>query len=347
MTNPAPRTSHPAPSAPSCLIIGAGLSGLLAAHALTRAGWQVTVLDKGRGVGGRMANRRLNDAGTARADHGAQFFTVRSDMFAEWVAEWEQAGVAAVWTHGFGAADGHARYRGVPGMTAIPKYLAQGLDVRSGVRATAVYPSPHSHQWQIKATTPNEQQAFTADALLLTPPVEQSLALLDAGQVALPPGERVALDRVSYDPCFAVLAELNSPSQIPTPGGVQVRGEPLAWIADNQQKGVSAVPTVTLHAGPEFTRAHYEDDPTAVGNLLLQAAQAGGWLRRQQVKTFQVHRWRYAQPRNFYPARHLLLSQTDGLPLLAFAGDAFAEARVEGAALSGLSAAQALIRSNM
>lgn len=328
----------------TCLIIGAGISGLLAAQKLTQAGWHVTVLDKGRGVGGRMAHRRLNKEGTARADHGAQFFTVRSHLFAEWVARWEEAGVVTEWTRGFdpAATDGHPRYRGVPGMTAVPKYLAQGLDVRIGVQATAVSISPDQpHTWHIHTADPHIN--FTADALLLTPPVAQSLALLDAGQLLLPPGERLALERVSYDPCFAVMAELSSPSQIPPPGGVQVRGEPIAWIADNQQKGITAVSTVTIHAGPDFTRAHYEEDSTAVGQHLLQAAAEAGWLTLSQVQTIHVHRWRYAQPRQFYPARHLLLGAEEGLPLLAFAGDAFAEARVEGAALSGLSAATALI----
>ena len=38
------------------------------------------VVDKGRGFGGRMASRRIDTPnGVARFDHGAQFFTTRSD----------------------------------------------------------------------------------------------------------------------------------------------------------------------------------------------------------------------------------------------------------------------------
>ena len=54
------------------LIIGAGLSGLSAAQTLVRSGRSVLVVDKGRGVGGRLATRRIGDA---TLDHGAQFFT--------------------------------------------------------------------------------------------------------------------------------------------------------------------------------------------------------------------------------------------------------------------------------
>ncbi|MSO32728.1 MAG: FAD-dependent oxidoreductase, partial [Ilumatobacteraceae bacterium] len=58
------------------VVVGAGIAGLTAARALSHAGHSVIVLDKGRSVGGRMATRRIGDA---TVDHGAQFFTVRSD----------------------------------------------------------------------------------------------------------------------------------------------------------------------------------------------------------------------------------------------------------------------------
>lgn len=62
------------------VIVGAGLSGLVAARSLAASGHDVSVLDKGRGVGGRLATRRIGDA---VLDHGAQFFTVRTDVRAD------------------------------------------------------------------------------------------------------------------------------------------------------------------------------------------------------------------------------------------------------------------------
>ena len=52
-----------------CIIIGAGIAGLLAATMLNRANMSVRILDKGRGLGGRMATRRQDGA---VFDHGAQ-----------------------------------------------------------------------------------------------------------------------------------------------------------------------------------------------------------------------------------------------------------------------------------
>ncbi|MFY9458131.1 MAG: FAD-dependent oxidoreductase, partial [Aquabacterium commune] len=57
----------------SCVaVVGAGLAGLSCAQALRSAGLQVTVLDKSRGVAGRMSTRRGEGW---QADHGAQYFT--------------------------------------------------------------------------------------------------------------------------------------------------------------------------------------------------------------------------------------------------------------------------------
>ena len=109
------------------LIIGAGMAGLTAAQELQRAGRRVLVLDKSRGIGGRMATRRIGDA---TFDHGAQFITARDARFVSAMEEWERQGVVKEWCRGFSAeADGHPRWRGDPSMTSLAKHLAQGLEI--------------------------------------------------------------------------------------------------------------------------------------------------------------------------------------------------------------------------
>ena len=60
-------------------IIGAGISGLTVAKELSKLN-EVTIFDKSRGVGGRMATKRIDDY---HFDHGAQFFTAKSQEFKE------------------------------------------------------------------------------------------------------------------------------------------------------------------------------------------------------------------------------------------------------------------------
>ena len=67
------------------IIVGAGISGCVCAWRLAEAGHEVTLLEKGRDVGGRMATRRMNGA---RIDHGAQFFTARDPRMLDLLKKW-------------------------------------------------------------------------------------------------------------------------------------------------------------------------------------------------------------------------------------------------------------------
>ena len=313
----------------SCLIVGAGMAGLVAARSLAGAGWEVVMLDEGRGVGGRMATRRI---GGAVCDHGAQFFTVRDERFGRMVGEWVGAGVAREWCRGFGSGDGYPRYCGAGGMTTIARHLARGLDVRTAERVVSA--DARDGGWVVRV---EGGAAVEGAALILTPPVPQSLALLDAGGFALGGELRLALAAIEYDPCLAVMAVLDGPSRVPPPGGVKLAGEPLDWVGDNTQKGISpAAPAVTIHAGPQFSRAHWETESAEVARLLLAAAAP--WIGAAARET-QVHRWRYSQPIVTRPEPCLV---APGPPPLVCAGDAFGGPRVEGAALSGLAAADAV-----
>jgi renalase len=322
----------------SCIIIGAGIAGLMAAQTLQAQGVRVTVLDKGRGIGGRLATRWVEVAAEQKAyfDHGAQFFTVRDERFQKFVDQWLAAGIARQWSSGFAQSDGipnndgHPRYCGSAGMNSIARYLTNGIDVRTN--AKVIHVAQQNSQWKIVL---ENDESLTADALLMTPPAEQSLALLDG---ALPIEVRSALERITYDPCFALLAVLNSPPCLPEPGALQLQSEPIAWMADNHRKGISPnVFTATIHAGAEFTREHWDTNHEIIAEKLLSAAHE--WLG-DSVQSWQIHRWRYSQPRILHPEACLIVN--DGAPL-AFAGDGFGAARVEGAAISGISAAEKIV----
>jgi predicted NAD/FAD-dependent oxidoreductase len=311
------------------------VAGLLAARRLAES-FDVVVVDKGRGVGGRLATRRLGDA---TFDHGAQFLTTHTPEFAEVVDGWERAGVVAPWFTGQvgpdGATDpdGHVRYRGVATANAIAKHLAAGLDVRTSTLIAALVPVAEG--WRVRLDDGSE---LAADALVLTAPVPQAQALLAAGGAALSPADQRALDAIAYDPCLAAMVVLDGDARLPEPGAVRPDAGPIEWLADNQRKGTSAFPAVTIHATPEFSRARWDDPDEAIVTDLLAAAGLGAG-RRAGDATAQVQRWRFARPTTVHPERCLVAT---GLPPLAFAGDAFGGAKVEGAARSGMAAASAI-----
>lgn len=318
------------------IVIGAGLSGLIAARTLQANGARVLVLDKARGVGGRLATRRID---SVVFDHGAQFFTARDLQFRLLVDAWQGAGIVRPWATGFALADGtfkrdgETRFCGVTGMTAIPKHLAQGLDVRLNARVSCV--QSEGAGWVAKT---DAGERLSGSALLLTPPVPQSLQLLAAGGVPLPEPTRGDLEQINYAPCLSVLAQLAGASLIPEPGGLWFAGEPISWMADNQRKGVSSGQgaAITIHAGPQFSQKHWATPEAEATAALL--AVAAPWLGGLPVQT-QLHRWRYSRPLRAHSDRCVVLREP--APLV-FAGDAFGGPRIEGATLSGLAAGLAL-----
>ncbi|MEO7572863.1 MAG: FAD-dependent oxidoreductase, partial [Acidimicrobiales bacterium] len=315
------------------VVVGAGVAGLTAAKHLTRA-FDVVVFDKGRGVGGRLATRRIGDA---TFDHGAQFITTHTPDFAATVAGWERAGVAQPWFRGrvgpdgIPDADGHPRFRGVDTMNAIAKHLAEGLDVRVATRVMALQPTDAT--WRVRV---DDGTDLVAEAVVVTAPVPQALDLLTADAVRLSAPDCEALHAIRYEPCLAVLAALRGPSGLAAPGAIAPDVGPIDWMADNHLKGVSAVPAITIHATADFGRASWASSDEIVAAELLGSAGLGADEIDGPV---QVQRWRFARPTAMHPDRCLV---ADGLPPLVFAGDAFGGARVEGAAHSAAAASAAV-----
>lgn len=319
----------------NALIIGGGLTGLITATVLQREGIKVTVLDKGRGIGGRLATKRMNRGQPNEGifDYGTQYFSVETSQFRAWVEEWLQQGVIKEWCGGFGETDGKPRYCGVEGTRAIAKYLATDLDVHTSTRVVNL---EYSDRWLVET----DKQQYEGNILVMTPPVPQSLTLLNASGIVLPPKIESSLKKVSYHSCIAVLALLERPSLIPQPGGIALENEALVWLADNHQKGISPDGyAVTLHATPKFSDAHWDRDNTEIAELLLTAAS--DYLGSTAI-AYQVHRWRYSLPKTFYSQPYLALPES-----LVIAGDAFVAPNLEGAVLSGIAAGEAVIEKVM
>ena len=309
------------------VVVGAGVAGLMAAQSLVKNGHDVVVVDKGRSPGGRLATRRIDEA---TLDHGAQFFTVRESLFESHVSEWITSGVVTEWCRGFDSTtqnnDGFPRYRGVRGMTDIAKHLAQGLDVRCNTLAFSIARGATS-KWQLKI---DDGSVLDADAIIVTCPLPQAYALLVTASIELPE----SMLRTEYDRTICLLAVLNQSSAIVSPGGLQNPDETFSFIADNAIKGISSAVALTMHANPQFSLEHWDTSTDDVQHLLLERATP--WIGDATVITSQIKKWRLATPQTIWPERYWA-SDT-----MVLAGDAFGGPKIEGAALSGLSAADYL-----
>ena len=299
------------------IIIGAGISGMAAARRLVDAGYSPLVLDKGRGMSGRMATRRWEDA---TFDHGAQYFSVRTDEFRSFIKNAEKA--IKDWWPGITDTK-HPRWIGADGMNSVPKLLADDIQILKKKRVIQI--KELEEGWQVQTDT---QDVYQAEALLITMPAPQAIQLLEDSQIELPANP---LPTIAYHPCLVVLARLNQPSGIPAPGGLQTNGAVVSWLADNFKKGISKQPAVTIHASPEFSKQHLDGDLQAAGQLILEKVQ--DILLPAQVTDWQIHRWRYSLCYERHPEPYW---QSDTKYPLLFGGDGFGQlANVEGAFVSG------------
>jgi predicted NAD/FAD-dependent oxidoreductase len=320
------------------LIVGAGIAGLMAANTLVKSGVRVTVVERRAHVGGRLATHAL---GPGKADTGAQFFTVRSPEFGGWVSQWLESGLVYQWSLGWsdgslGATppDGHPRYAVRGGMTALAEHLAQDIEIRCDTRLVSITPSAGS--WEAHD---DSGSTYTASALLLTPPVPLALELLDVQQVPLSAVDRAALERIEYGPSLAGIFWMAGDVRLPDPGAIQRPNAAITWIADNRRKGISPdASVITVHAGSEYSRQLWSLPDWEVLVALESSLRLYKDYNAHTVEA-RLERWPHATPMSQHPERCLIARD---LPPLVFAGDAFGTPRVEGAALSGLSAGTAL-----
>lgn len=336
------------------IVIGAGMAGSLAAHALEDAGHDVVVVDKGFAVGGRMAARSVDGA---RFDVGAQFLTAKSDTFQAITARWADEGVIRTWFHGSPDReaprdpDGHPRLRGTPTMRRIVEHVSSGLDLRLGQvvgaltpvqRRVAVHLATRPSSASARPSWPGmdtaQRTTLTADAVLSTMPLPQTRAVLAAGGVTLSSDAEQRLAAASYDPCLTVLAVPTGATSLPARGAVRDPEGDVTWITDHQVAGTSSLPALTIHTSAAFSRSRFEMDAEVVQR---EVAQLAAPLLGTGATPVRLHRWRYATPTAALGDGPLL--DRIGEAPFAVAGDALGGGRVEGAALSGLEAADALI----
>lgn len=321
------------------VIVGAGLSGLMAGRQLAHTGLSVIIIERELVAGGRLATWR---SGSDRADTGAQFFTVRTAEFDAVVEQWLAAGWVKEWSRGWSDGsllgdrwDGHPRYIADGGFASLADRLSTGLPIRYTTELRVV--TTDSDGWCV---TTADGELLYGRSLILTLPVPQSLGILNAGGIELPDTTREALASIRYGACLCGIFAVDGDLELPEPGALQRPGRSIAWVADNICKGLASTEQIlTVHADPIASAKWWTKTDESVSAWMTAELE----LLLSRDATFwpiAIKRWRYAVPLSVYPERCLALRTSAPLIL---AGDAFDGPRVEGAALSGLAAADALL----
>ncbi len=318
------------------VVVGGGISGCVCAWRLSKAGHRVTLLEKGRGVGGRMATRRMEGA---RIDHGAQFFTVRDQRMRKLLELWTSENAVLPWydmIRGREDLPRGWRHRGREGMTSPAKVLAKEFTVKANFFVERA--ESECNQWRISERE-GEGRSLEAEHLVLTIPSVQMLDLFNRSGIDLEPTCMQRLRAIRHSKCLALLGLLEGASKLPEPGTFTHPTEEIDWISENQLKGISEKPAFTLHASSGYSEKFWDyPDQEWAPPLLSKAEEILG----VSITSWVSHRWGYAKPLVTFGATHWHSQERN----LTLAGDGFGGERIENAALSGWEAADSILGSS-
>lgn len=318
-------------------VIGAGISGLVVAREL-KDDHSVTVFEKSRGVGGRMATRYEHDF---EFDHGAQFFTARTGDFQNYLQPLIDRGIVATWRARFAELekdeivsqrdwhDDYPHYVGSPRMNEIGKHLAEDLDVRRNTMVSKL--ERESGGWCLSDSGGTNLGHF--NWVVLTMPAAQTAALAPEGSRL-----REHCSSAKMRACFALMLGLDAPLPLPWQAAL-IRGANISWVSVNSSKPGRPEPfTLVVHSTNAFADANIDSNLDELAAQLL--AETGKVLGENvDTPTFcRLQRWRYANADNNDGADFFV----DESSQLAACGDWFNRGRVEAAFTSGFGLAQEL-----
>jgi renalase len=330
------------------VVVGAGVAGLNCARQLQRqigAGQKILVIDKSRGLGGRLATRRLAET---HADHGVCYLKAHGERFRQEISELGDRGILRLWTEEIHSWDGQgeiqapkkcsACYVSGSGATAIAKYWARDLEVIGDRTITNLQPIDRG--WRIAA----QDWSVEARQVVLALPPAQAAEIV---RTVVEPDCLTQLQSIEFTPVITAMATYPT-ALLPASmelgwQGIQCQNHPsLGWIGLDSSKQLSPIqPVLVLQSNAEFAVQYFESsDLMAVGQgLLANAAVLAPWFGQPQL--LQVHRWAYAFPKN--PLPYPLIKAQTAAPLY-FCGDWCGGNRVESAYLSGLAVADQILR---
>jgi predicted NAD/FAD-dependent oxidoreductase len=322
----------------SIAIIGAGIAGLTLARELSGA-HRITVFEKSRGFGGRVATRRSD---RFQFDHGAQFITAQTDAFRAFTDQLRDAGVIANWPASFVElrrdevtarrqwGNDCPHYVGVPGMSAIGKHLAADLHVELETHVHTL--ARDGKGWRLCGEA--QEPLGTFDWVVCTAPAAQTANLLAPASLASQAG------RAHMQACCALLLGFDEPPGFDWQAAL-VRDADISWVSVNSSKpGRPAAPALVVHSTNAWANEHLDAEAGAVQRHLAAELLEVTGIDAMAATFADLHRWRYAN-----------VDRRDGEPFaldanqrLAACGDWFVRGRVEGAFTSAMALADRLAR---
>jgi renalase len=317
-------------------IIGAGISGIVLADKLAASN-EVTVFDKSRGIGGRMATKRTDDY---QFDHGAQFFTAKSEEFKEFCHKAKQENIIEDWQCRFVEIVGnnidlkpqfknHPHFVAKPQMNNLCKYIGKDLNILLNQQIESI--NFDNQKWSFKTTNNKIFENF--DYLFLAIPSHQAIKLIPKNFKYF---DLVA--NIKMSSCFTLMLGFKDGLEMDFDAAL-VTESIISWISINNSKperpkGFSLV----INSSNEWADKNIEKDLEVVKKEMIATLRKIIAFDIDDIDCQNIHRWKYANAKSRQGEKSLFDSNLN----LGICGDWLSCGRVENAFLSGLDQFQKL-----
>ena len=285
-------------------IIGAGLAGSVLAERLSFSA-DVTLFEKSRGTGGRLASCRLGDDS---ADLGAPWFSPSTEKFRIWL---EQQPEITRWqpqicdfNHVNTASD--CLYLAGPKQSALTRRLSRHAQLITQCRVASVLPLQTE---QTPRTLLHDDQSIELgcfDSVIITTPAQQAKALLEAI-----PEFSNNTESISTDPCWVCVIKIKG--QLDS-ADVFYGDHPVLFrcTKDSAKPGRQSeenCETWVLEATKHWSKNHIDANATDIFDA-LHAAFCELIHKTPDILSSRTHRWLLARHRMVCPTPFLWHSET-------------------------------------
>lgn len=321
-------------------IVGAGISGLYLGSQFLKNGKKITISEKSKGVGGRLATRRDE---RARYDHGAQMISLSQDEKDSKIGSLLQEWKSNSWIDFWCESNNRQLFSVQSGMTSLAKRLAENQNVLKEEKLISI-----QLEKEAVVSVMESGKQIHSDSLFLTCPLPQSLEILRNSSLSY---DR-SLENLKYAKALVGLIELESESinveNVLPPYRDHLNSE-IFSISEQKSKKVSDVTCFTVNMTEAWSEENFslQDDQIleqicqCFSDLVLSLKSKNSDVvskqsRRLVFRSQQLKKWRYSHPLNQYHKLHYFLPQDSRVCLL---GDAFGG----GSILGALRSAQSLL----
>ena len=316
-------------------IVGAGISSIAIAQNLKKIA-AVSIFEKSRGVGGRMALRR---SPPYEFDHGAQFFTAKGINFKNFIKPLIKKNIIKRWDARFAEfidnkilriitwnAE-YPHYVGAPGMNSIAQYLSKELNIKLNTKVNKIV--RNTNNWELFDNNSNNLGRF--DWVISTAPPIQSAEIL-------PTYFKYHNDLLTRKMvgCFSLMLGFKKPISLLWDSAL-IRDADISWISINNSKPDRKQSfSMLINSTNAWAEDHLSDDPQSIITYLNNETSRIIGQDTSIAEHIDLQAWRYANISR--QTKSDLLIDYDNR--LASCGDWLTHGRVENAFEAGLMMAQ-------